>query len=385
MIIKASGPGNGIRRGSPCRFRRRFEAISLRCRWSNTDGETPMPELPEVETIVRGLRRPLRGRSGSCGPASGRPRSTGGGASAWARSRAARSRASSASERMRYSVSIRPRIMVVNLGMTGQLLLHPSCELRPRSAPEDTSTAGFVLDDGSELRYYDLRRFGFIFVTPLATCSRAPRIGPDPFDADPRDLAKKLSRPARRRSSRCFSISESSPVSGTSTPTKRSSTRASIRGHRAAGPRARREIFCSPRARFLTRAIAHGGSTIRDYRRPDGSRGGFQDLHAVYGREGEPCVRCGDADPQDRPRRTRNALLSGVSDLRCAGRASVDGPLFRRWAGTDDAPARTVFNAPAARDAGRWRHGAPRRRGCTPSPSGRSRARGRSRATTPLR
>ena len=43
----------------------------------------------------------------------------------------------------------------------------------------------------------------------------------------------------------------------------------------------------------LKRAIRHGGSTLRDYRSADGVEGSFQELHAVYGREGDECIECG--------------------------------------------------------------------------------------------
>ncbi|GAD25028.1 formamidopyrimidine-DNA glycosylase [Gluconobacter thailandicus NBRC 3257] len=43
---------------------------------------------------------------------------------------------------------------------------------------------------------------------------------------------------------------------------------------------------------ILTEAIASGGSSLRDYVQADGTKGGFQDLHLVYGREGEPCSYC---------------------------------------------------------------------------------------------
>ena len=43
---------------------------------------------------------------------------------------------------------------------------------------------------------------------------------------------------------------------------------------------------------LLTEAIEHRGSTISDYRDADGASGGFQTMHQVYGREGEPCITC---------------------------------------------------------------------------------------------
>jgi formamidopyrimidine-DNA glycosylase len=44
---------------------------------------------------------------------------------------------------------------------------------------------------------------------------------------------------------------------------------------------------------ILSRAIASGGSTLRDFQQPDGSAGGYRQSHQVYGREGQPCPRCG--------------------------------------------------------------------------------------------
>jgi len=51
---------------------------------------------------------------------------------------------------------------------------------------------------------------------------------------------------------------------------------------------------------ILTEAIASGGSSLRDYVQADGTKGGFQDLHLVYGREGEACLKCGTGYPVSR-------------------------------------------------------------------------------------
>ncbi|MEE9269548.1 MAG: zinc finger domain-containing protein, partial [Candidatus Krumholzibacteria bacterium] len=61
-------------------------------------------------------------------------------------------------------------------------------------------------------------------------------------------------------------------------------------GHRVAPKSAR---LLSKARTVLKRAIAHGGTTLRDYRKVDGTEGAFQKFHAVYGRSGEECVECG--------------------------------------------------------------------------------------------
>ncbi|MEN3166010.1 bifunctional DNA-formamidopyrimidine glycosylase/DNA-(apurinic or apyrimidinic site) lyase [Gluconobacter sp. OJB] len=63
---------------------------------------------------------------------------------------------------------------------------------------------------------------------------------------------------------------------------------------------------------ILEQAIASGGSSLRDYVQADGTKGGFQDLHLVYGREGEPCPNCGDTSP------IRRITQSGRSTFFCA-------------------------------------------------------------------
>ena len=62
------------------------------------------------------------------------------------------------------------------------------------------------------------------------------------------------------------------------------------RADRAAGEEC--EALAAAVRRVLRRAITTGGSSISDYVRPDGSDGGYQDERRVYGRTGEPCLRC---------------------------------------------------------------------------------------------
>lgn len=249
-----------------------------------------MPELPEVETIVRCLRRPLGARTvlrASLRPEALYRRGS-------LRVGALAGRKFAKVERVGKNAVFRfdpPAVMVVNLGMTGQLLLHPSCGCLPEASVRHLH-GRFVLDDGTELRYYDVRRFGFIFVTRESDVFSALGIGPDPFDADPLYLVKKLR--GREAAIKTLLLDQRILSGIGNIYADETLFDARIHPRRSGGRVARRsEILLLSARKVLTSAIGHKGSTIRDYRRPDGSRGGFQHLHAVYGREGEPCVRCG--------------------------------------------------------------------------------------------
>ena len=250
----------------------------------------PVPELPEVETIVRCLRRPLKART--VVRASLRPAALYRGGSLRVRALAGRSIAGV--ERAGKNAVFRfdpPAAMVVNLGMTGQLLLGESCGCLEGASGRHLH-GRFALDDGRELRYYDIRRFGFIFVTREADVFATLGIGPDPFDADAAYLEEKLGGRAAAIKTLLLDQRILSGIGNIYADETLFDARVDPRtsADRVA-PRA--EILLSSARRILTSAIAHKGSTIRDYRRPDGSRGGFQHLHAVYGRGGEPCLRCG--------------------------------------------------------------------------------------------
>jgi formamidopyrimidine-DNA glycosylase len=249
-----------------------------------------VPELPEVETIVRCLRRPLRARTvirSSLRPAALYRRGS-------LRVGALAGRKIVKVERVGKNAVFRfdpPAVMVVNLGMTGQLLLHPSRGCLPEVSHRHLH-GRFSLDDGSELRYYDIRRFGFILVTRESDVFTALGIGPDPFDADLLYLAERLR--GREASIKTLLLDQRILSGIGNIYADETLFDARIDPRRPGGKvAARAESLLLSARLILESAIAHKGSTIRDYRRPDGSRGGFQHLHAVYGRGGEPCVRCG--------------------------------------------------------------------------------------------
>ena len=174
--------------------------------------------------------------------------------------------------------------------MTGQLFVVP------QGGHEDPYVRlVLALEDGREIRFRDIRKFGRIGLYLAGGRTRSRAIGPEPLsDAF---TVKRLPPPppgrGRAGSSRCCSTSRSSPASATSTPTRRCGRRASIRSGRR-GRCARRTSDGSGREvrRILAEAVIRRGSSIDDYTAPDGD-GEMQDHLEVYQRTGEPCRRCG--------------------------------------------------------------------------------------------
>jgi formamidopyrimidine-DNA glycosylase len=252
-----------------------------------------MPELPEVETIVRGLREPLLGRK----VLRARLRH----ASLYRRGSLRVSRLVGLTiagvERVGKNAVFRlaPRgIMTVNLGMTGRLVLAaPGHEERE---PAKHLHGRFVLDGGTELRYYDPRRFGYLYLTESDDIRDDLDIGPDPFELSPGGEELVLALRKRHASIKSILLNQRlvSGIGNIYADETLFAVRIDPRTPAGDVTDRLRPLLTAARA-VLRHAIAHGGSTVRDYRRADGSRGEFQHHHAVYGREGKPCFVCGKA------------------------------------------------------------------------------------------
>lgn len=248
-----------------------------------------MPELPEVETVARGLRGRLVGRRilELQGHFPGVLR-VGVGIDVV--------RAGWCVE----SIARRGKLLLlglsgdlclsVHLRMTGHLSVEPP--EAPR-APHTHVTAR--LDDGSELRFVDPRRFGHVQLSSQEELVRTPflsALGPEPFDLDARGLADRL---AAHRGPLKSVLLDQRVVAGIGNIYADEILFAAALHPRQEADRLRApEIvrLCEAMHRILTAAIEGGGSTIRDYRMLDGRSGEYQERHAVYGREGAPCPRC---------------------------------------------------------------------------------------------
>lgn len=262
-----------------------------------------MPELPEVETVVRELAGVLPGRlivrAALTAPdlyrrGSRRVRGLAG------------ARVVSVS-RLGKAILIRCRRedkdvdLVVHLGMTGSLLWRDGVDTPGMPGPrasEPTAPrhlhARMRFREGGELRYVDPRRFGYFFVGTPDAVRASLAIGPDPFEMRAPALARAF---AGRRAPIKALLLDQRIVSGLGNIYADESLFLAgmyplTPGGRAA-PHAARLLGAA--RRVLKRAIESKGTTFRDYRRSDGSSGSFQGRLAVYGREGEACRRCGAA------------------------------------------------------------------------------------------
>ena len=256
-----------------------------------------MPELPEVETIARGLAQNLTGDviesvwlGSKPEPLKSPPAEI---VSALERARIAGvrrvgkhivvdlSRKLPVASRQR-----RPKQeaqWIVHLGMTGRLLIaKPEQEL-----PKHTH-AILRLRSGRELRFVDPRRFGRLAVVRHAF--QAP--GSEPLDVDFESFAALFHR---RKTPIKSALLNQGLLSGVGNIyADESLFRAGIRPRRRAASLTRAELqkLYAAVQQVLKEAIAAGGSSVSDYVDSKGDAGFFQFQHRVYGREGEPCLVC---------------------------------------------------------------------------------------------
>ncbi len=250
-----------------------------------------MPELPEVETVVRELRPGLLGR---------RVRAVRVGRLSL-RKPWHKSWAKVLTGRLLLSVQRRGKwivieveggsFLVVHLGMTGQFTVAPATATRANH-----THLVFVLDNAAELRFRDVRRFGSATLFPgrseLDASFSAAGLGPEPFDLDRRYWRERLA--ATARSLKAVLLDQRVIAGVGNIYADESLFRARLHPGQlareldaAAADRLRRSV-----AEVLTRAIQRRGSSIRDYVGASGERGEYQNEFLVYGRTGKPCPRC---------------------------------------------------------------------------------------------
>jgi len=185
------------------------------------------------------------------------------------------------------------RVLLIHLRMTGSLLSAASGSL-----PDDPHRRAVVnLDDGSDVAYRDVRRFGtWLLLEPgEAEPYLAARVGDEPLDAL-FTAARLGERLAGRRTSLKAALLDQRTLAGMGNIyVDEALWRARLNPLRPAATLDRNELRRLHRG--IRAALEHGlarqGSTLRDYRLPDGSGGSMQDEFRVYGRRDEPCDRCG--------------------------------------------------------------------------------------------
>ena len=271
-----------------------------------------MPELPEVETVRRGLEPVLSGRrivrlearrpdlrfpfpDRFAGRLEGR-------------------RVTELTRRAKYLLAAIEggETLIMHLGMTGRFTIEED-ETAPAALGQYVYGTGsdprhdhvvLHLSGGARITYNDARRFGFMVLVPAGELDVHPLmkgLGPEPlsdaFTADvlaQRARGKKVNLKALLMDQRVVAglgniyVCEALYRAGLS-PERAASTLATKTG----APLARTHALVGAIKAVLEDAIRAGGSTLRDYRRADGSSGAFQESFAAYDREDEPCNRPG--------------------------------------------------------------------------------------------
>lgn len=194
-----------------------------------------------------------------------------------------------------------------HLGMSGALRVLPGdTPLRAHDHVE------LRLGDGNVLRFNDPRRFGCLLWQPAGEVHPLLRhLGPEPLEAD--FNAEWLFRRSRGRATsvKSFLMDQANVVGVGNIYAAEALFLAGIDPRRPAGriSLARWQRLVAAVRQILTQAITRGGTTLRDFLAPDGSPGYFEQELAVYGREGEPCRKCGCA--------LRSAALAGRASVWC--------------------------------------------------------------------
>lgn len=206
-------------------------------------------------------------------------------------------------------VKLQQDTMLAHLGMTGRLLLDPS--------GQQPHTRALLRLEGSErpklIVFADPRRFGHLTVLPHQDVSSFPLLagmGEEPFDIEAAGLRAKL---RRRTGSVKGAILDQSVIAGVGNIyADEALWGAKIAPERPANSLTESEAseLLSQIQKRMQKAIEQGGTTIRDHRGADGTKGTYINQLEVYGREGKECGRCGSE--------LRKGRTAGRTTVHCA-------------------------------------------------------------------
>lgn len=268
-----------------------------------------MPELPEVETVARGVDARLRGDrivatwfGSHPEPFKTSPARQASGLEGRILLSIHRSGKHIVCELGRSATQDHPRPValellpqipieaqwIVHLGMTGRLLVNPAdSPLAPHTH------ARLSLASGRELRFVDPRRFGRLEFRDLRRIAAFAAPGAEPLTIGPDEFAALFR--GRKLAIKAALLNQSLLAGVGNIYADESLFQAGIRPRRLAGRLTRRELERLRQAlrRVLNHAIRLGGSSVSDYVDAEGQRGFFQLEHRVYLRTGEPCRVCG--------------------------------------------------------------------------------------------
>jgi formamidopyrimidine-DNA glycosylase len=266
-----------------------------------------MPELPEVETVRRGLAPAMEGkRFDKVEVRRGDLR--------WPLPRGFAQKlhgklVEGLGRRAKYLLADLSSgdVLLMHLGMSGSFRVGKNSTSGTYYHERSKSTAHdhivFHMSNGTTVTFNDPRRFGSMKLVPRARLDQEPllrALGPEPLgnEFDAAMLAKAC---AGKKTSLKAALSDQRVVAGLGniyvcealfrarlSPKREASTIAGRNGR----PNERAERLVEAIKAVLKDAIEAGGSSLRDHRRADGSLGDFQHNFRVYDREGEPCPGC---------------------------------------------------------------------------------------------
>jgi formamidopyrimidine-DNA glycosylase len=180
---------------------------------------------------------------------------------------------------------------LLHLGMSGSLRVLPA-----KTPPVAHDHVDIALDSGRVLRFNDPRRFGCLLWQPPGETHPLLRgLGPEPLSDDFAGGYLFARSRGRHAPVKAFLMDQRIVVGVGNIYAAEALFAAGISPLRAAG-RVSRERYgqlADAVRRILAQAIERGGTTLRDFLGPDGAPGYFEQELSVYGRGGEPCLRCG--------------------------------------------------------------------------------------------
>jgi formamidopyrimidine-DNA glycosylase len=277
-----------------------------------------MPELPEVETVARGLRQAILGRriiSVTLGktdfiddPVALERHLPGRRIEAvdrYGKFMLLRLSAVNGETRVVTNGDAAPASLLVHLGMTGQIA--PS----PAGQPLEKHThVCMLLDDGRELRYTDARRFGRIaYLTKALLAEELTGFGADPLEVSKEEFADRIC--GRRARIKALLLDQSVLRGVGNIYADESLWKAKIHPARVGANLSRKQAHTLRRVLqdILRKAILLRGSSISDFLDVEGEPGEYQRHHRAYGREGKGCYRCKTP--------VRRAIVAGRSSYFC--------------------------------------------------------------------
>jgi len=249
-----------------------------------------LPELPEVETTLRGIEPELSGRvveqvvvrnASLRWPVTGEV------------SRAEGQRVTRCWRRAKYLlIELEERGgLLIHLGMSGSLRICAAGD-----APRKHDHFDLVLNSGRCIRFNDPRRFGVFtwWDYPPENHPLLRHLGPEPLSADFSGACLWEKSRGRKRAVKNFIMDGKVVVGVGNIYASEALFMAGIHPLRAAGrvSAARYDALAAAIRDVLSRAIRHGGTTLRDFLNSDGNPGYFAQELLVYEREGLPCFQC---------------------------------------------------------------------------------------------